>query len=89
MTPLVVDQFDYMTPDQQTKLLIDYQQYLTAAFSFSFSVRQDWIIKQLKKMMNSNNQAQLQLVIDQLEQNKIDLNDLKDQIKMIRQAEEG
>ncbi|WP_395319361.1 NAD(P)H-dependent oxidoreductase [Fructilactobacillus frigidiflavus] len=89
MTPLVVDQFEYMTPAQQTKLLIDYQQYLTAAFPFTFNVRQDWVIKYLKTLINADNQIQLQLIIDQLEQNKIDLNDLKDQIKMIRQAEEG
>lgn len=89
MTPFVVDQFEYMTPNQQTKLLVDYQQYLTAQFPFSFNVRQDWVIKRLKKLFNYDQQGQLQLIIDQLEQNKIDLNDLKDQIKMIRQAEEG
>lgn len=89
MTPLVVNQFEYMTPEQQTKLLVNYQQYLTAQFPFSFSVRQDWVIERLKMMMNVDNQAQLQLIIDQLSQNKIDLNDLKNQIRMIRQAEEG
>ncbi|WP_429970415.1 NAD(P)H-dependent oxidoreductase [Fructilactobacillus sp. Tb1] len=89
MSPLVISQFEYMTPAEQTKLLIDYQQYLSADYPLSFNVRQDWVIKQLKKIMNDTNQTKLQLIIDQLEQNQIDLNDLKEQIKMIRQEEEG
>ncbi|USS84789.1 NAD(P)H-dependent oxidoreductase [Fructilactobacillus myrtifloralis] len=92
LKPLVIDQFGYQSEAEQAELLIKYQQYLTAPQPLSFEQRVDWLIQQLKRWQTTQpveRQQRLALVIDQLSANQEHLDDLKDQIKLIRQAEEG
>ncbi|USS87137.1 NAD(P)H-dependent oxidoreductase [Fructilactobacillus cliffordii] len=92
LKPLVINQFAYLTDTEQAKLLIKYQQYLTAPQPLRFQQRVAWIIDQLQKWQVSQPQAQqpqIQLIINQLQEQQEHLDDLKEQIKLIRQAEEG
>ncbi|WP_413628206.1 NAD(P)H-dependent oxidoreductase [Fructilactobacillus vespulae] len=90
MSPLVISQFAYLTEAQKSQLLIKYQQYLTATDPFSFTAKQNWVIEQLQtELAKTTDKMKLQLIIDQLTENQSELAGLKEQIKLIRQEEEG
>ncbi|CAM2817488.1 NAD(P)H-dependent oxidoreductase [Fructilactobacillus fructivorans] len=91
MKPLVIAQFGYSTDEEKSQLLVDYQMYLTAKYPFSFNERETWMIHQLKKLASGsmkNHQQELDLIIQELETGQDDLNDLKEQINLIRNKEE-
>lgn len=92
MSPLIIDQFAYMTEIQKAELLINYQEYITAPYPFDFTVQQKWIETQLNKLaanISPKQEVTLRLIIEQLEQNQDDLDSLKWQVKLMRQEEEN
>ncbi|USS87970.1 NAD(P)H-dependent oxidoreductase [Fructilactobacillus hinvesii] len=91
LKPLIINQFAYQTPGEQQQLLIEYQQYLTAPQPLHLQERVQWLITQLHHLQTQQPDDQhqtIELIIAQLQANQDHLDDLKDQIQLIRQAEE-
>lgn len=83
--PLIIDQFSYMNEAAKLDLYLNYQKYITAQQNMSFEEKTDWLINQLTKDDQLNNED----LINQLEINKDNLDDLKMQINLMKKNEEG
>lgn len=83
--PLIIDQFSYMNESAKLDLYLNYQKYITAQQNMSLEEKTDWLINQLKKDDQLNNED----LINQLEINKDNLDDLKMQINLMKKNEEG
>ncbi|MCF6514680.1 flavodoxin family protein [Lactobacillus sp. S2-2] len=85
MKPLIIDQFIYMNEETKYNLYISYQKYISTKQDMNFTEKTNWLIDQLTNHYDLNNND----IIDQLKINKDDLDDLKMQINLMRQDEEG
>lgn len=89
LTPLIIEQFGYLTEGAKQKLLVDYQQYLTLAQPASFAQRGQWLLAQLRQVASDDptTKATLGLVQDQLADQLADYQDLQGQLREIRRGE--
>ncbi|MBW1605193.1 NAD(P)H-dependent oxidoreductase [Lactobacillus sp. Sy-1] len=92
LPPFVVDQFNYMTPEQKARLLFDYQNYVDNPQPDSFTGQQEWLIQRLRARaaatIDEQQQLLLNLTIDQIENNQSELASLKEQIAMIKRGDD-
>lgn len=91
LKPFVIAQFGYQDENQKQRLLVDYLQYLSAKMPLSFANRESWLVAQLEKMaadLPSDDQQSLNLVIETIKNQQDQLEDLKLNVKMIRDQEE-
>ena len=93
LPPLVIAQFAYQTDQQHQQLLVDYQQYLQLPAGYSFADQEKWWIEQLEQRAaqttDPKKQQILALLADQFETRSDRLDDLKDELALIKQVEEG
>lgn len=89
----LIAQFEYMTDQQRQKLLIDYIQYLELSRDSSFSEREHWFVQRLADMTENATDTKSQQTLAALDQQITDRSDrlaeLKDEIAMIKNIEEG
>lgn len=91
MPLLSVPQFWYMSEEEQMQLLIDYQRYLSQKFPDSLTNREEWFEKQLQNFvadLGSKDQISGNLILDTFIQNKEDLEQVSDTLKMIKEGED-
>lgn len=87
----VVNQFGYMNEAQKELLLSDYLQYVSAKMPLNLDNREQWLVARLKQMKQDKSdqlQQTLDLVIGTIEGQQDQLDDLKANVKMIRDQEE-
>lgn len=79
--PLTIYQFSYMKEEEKMDLLIRYQQWLTMDKSDSLKWREEWIQKELEKTslktLPENSQFILEQAIEQIEDNRTELDELR------------
>lgn len=89
----IIDQFNYKTDKQKSMLLIHYQRYLTQTRLGHFQDDEDWLIDQAEQQLaitdDANKQQTLQLILNQLDGQRSQLNELNDALKLIRDTEES
>ncbi|GBG95114.1 NADPH-quinone reductase [Ligilactobacillus salitolerans] len=89
----IVAQFAYQTEEQHQQLLIDYCQYLELPADFSFRQQEEWSVERLKKLSRlENDPAAQQLLLqlaDLIDERSERLAELKEEIQMIKDVEEG
>ena len=86
-----VPQFWYMSEDEQMQLLIDYQRYLSQTMPDSLANREEWFDKHLKKFvegLKDEDQFTGNLILDTFENNRDDLDQLSDTLKMIKNGDD-
>lgn len=91
LKPFVIAQFGYLDENQKQRLLVNYLQHLSAKMPLSFANRESWLVAQLEKMADdlpSDDQESLNLVIETIKNQQDQLEDLKLNVKMIRDQEE-
>ncbi|ETO40377.1 Putative NADPH-quinone oxidoreductase [Fructilactobacillus florum 8D] len=92
LAPLPVSQFAYLDAPARARLLIRYQQYLTVQDPFRFADQENWLEERLRKLAakgTSAQQDQLNLIIETMQHQQEKIEDLKWQVQLMRQAEEG
>lgn len=76
----LISRFDYMIETEQRKLLVDYLQYLTRDRDRSLATQEKWFKEELltlgKKDLSTEHQQIVDLMIEQMEENRDDLDDL-------------
>lgn len=85
LQPFIIDRFSYMNEEKKYELYINYQKYISAQANLNFKEKTEWLINQLKNNYDFSNNE----IIDQLEINNEELDDLKMQVKLMKQDEEG
>ncbi|GHP13604.1 NAD(P)H dehydrogenase [Lentilactobacillus fungorum] len=91
LKPFVVSQFGYLEEEQKELLLVDYLQYVSAQMPLSLDNREKWLVDQLthmKQEKSEDDQQKLDLIIGSIEARQDQLDDLKTNVKMIRDQEE-
>ena len=91
LKPFVVNQFGYLEEDQKELLLVDYLQYVSAQMPLSLDNREKWLVDRLthmKQEKSAADQQKLDLIIGSIEAQQDQIDDLKVNIKMIRDQEE-
>lgn len=86
-----VPQFWYMSEDEQMQLLIDYQRYLSQKFPDSLANREEWFedrLQQFVKGLSDEGQFSGNLILDTFIQNKENLEQVNDTLKMIKEGED-
>ncbi len=94
MMPYFVSaQFEYQTEKQHQQLLIDYQQYVELSADFSFSSQEHWYVQRLEHLerqaTDPQRQNTLRLIKEQLSARSSHLSELKEEVAMIKNSEEG
>lgn len=91
LKPFVVNQFGYLEEDQKELLLVDYLQYVSAEMPLNLDNREKWLADRLTHMKQGKSEAdqqKLNLIIGSIEAQQDQIDDLKVNIKMIRDQEE-
>ncbi|MCH4163909.1 MAG: NAD(P)H-dependent oxidoreductase [Lentilactobacillus diolivorans] len=91
LKPFVVDQFNYKEVTDKQRLLVAYLQYLNAPMPLSLENREKWLLAQLKQSkpdIAPQQQKILDLVIGAIDDQQDQIDDLKMNIKLIRDQEE-
>lgn len=91
LKPFVVNQFGYLEEDQKELLLVNYLQYVSAEMPLNLDNREKWLVDRLTKMKQEKSEAdqqKLDLIIGSIETQQHQIDDLKVNIKMIRDQEE-
>ncbi len=90
LKPFIINQFGYLTPAQKETLLADYLMYLDAKQPLSLENREQWLVNQLAEMgqQQPKQQATLQLISEGITGLQDELEDLKNDISMMRDQEE-
>ncbi|WP_268912388.1 NAD(P)H-dependent oxidoreductase [Lentilactobacillus sp. SPB1-3] len=84
-----VEQFSYMDESQRLKLASDYAAYIGAEQPFSLVGRTEWLTSQLESIMTKReNKTAIKLIIDSINDRKDRIDDLQENIKLIRDEEE-
>lgn len=84
-----IEQFSYMDERQKLQLVGDYAAYLNADQPFSLTGRTEWLTGQLKMIMaQRENKTAINLIIDSISNRKDRIDDLRENIKLIRDEEE-
>ncbi|WP_334329927.1 NAD(P)H-dependent oxidoreductase [Companilactobacillus sp. HBUAS59699] len=86
-----VPQFWYMSEEEQMQLLIDYQRYLSQPFPDSLVNREEWFEKHLHQFVSElgpKDQFTGNLILDTFIQNKENLEQVSDTLKMIKEGED-
>lgn len=87
----IIDQFGYLNVLKKQELLVSYLQYLSAPMPLSLEKREKWLITRLKQLEAGKTAQQrelLDLIIDSIDSRQDQIDDLKLNIKMIRDQEE-
>lgn len=89
----VIPQFEYQTDKQHQQLLIDYLQYLELPRDYSFSQREEWFINRLAQLTKNKDESHYQQTLSMISQQIAErgerLTELKDEVAMIKNIEEG
>ncbi len=91
LTVFSVPQFWYMDEDRQMQLLIDYERYLSQKMPDSLLNREEWFNDRLNKFVSKLDDGDKftgNLILDTFTNNKEDLSQLNDTLKMIKNGEE-
>ena len=89
LPPLAVHQFAYMTPDEQQRLLVDYQQYVTAPTFQTLAGRGAWVQAQLAHklaVLTGDDAIKAQALLTQLTDNRDALDDLQMNLRLMKDA---
>ncbi|KRL22779.1 NAD(P)H-dependent oxidoreductase [Lentilactobacillus kisonensis] len=91
LKPFVVNQFGYLDEPQKETLLIAYLQYISAPMPLNLDNREAWLLSRLKKLKQGKSaadQEKLDLIIGVIGAQQDQIDDLKVNVKMIRDQEE-
>ncbi len=91
LKPLIISQFAYLTTQQKKELAVNYLEYLESTMPLNLENKTDWLLSKLvimSKRLSKDSKKQFDLAIESLKQNQTQLEDLKANIKMIRDQEE-
>lgn len=84
-----IEQFAYLDEPQKAKLVGDYAMYVGAKQPLTLDNQTSWIVEQLNAIAEGNNNKEaINLIIDSINSRKDKIDDLKMNIKMIRDEEE-
>ncbi|GEN48049.1 NAD(P)H-dependent oxidoreductase [Ligilactobacillus pobuzihii] len=92
MPYFLISQFEYQTDKEHQKLLIDYLKYLELPKDYSFSDQEKWFMERLGRLAstkNDNERQLLNLISQQISDRSERLDEIKDEISMIKSVEEG
>ncbi|UDM32254.1 NAD(P)H-dependent oxidoreductase [Lentilactobacillus laojiaonis] len=91
LRPLTINQFSYMNEAEKMKLITSYLNFIDNIIALTFDEKQAWIIKNLKKIYNDDEtkKDRLAMIIDQIDLRKAELEELKDNINLIKSQEEN
>lgn len=87
MPYFLIEKFEYLDEQKKKRLMIDYLQYLDLDQPISFEERQLWVISRLKKLVEVSKNDKLQLILNNVVEQKEKLDELKNEIKLIKEAE--
>ena len=89
--PLVVSQFAYQSDTARQKLAVAYQQYLSLPQPVRFKDRVAWLTRQLATMQTNTKdtiaQQELQQLAALLSMKQEQLDDLNDNLRLVRETE--
>lgn len=91
LAPLIIAQFGYWSVSEKQKKLVDYLQYLSAPMPLNLENREKWLLVRLKQLQvgkSAQQREMLDLIIDSIDSRQDQIDDLKMNIKMIRDQEE-
>lgn len=88
LPPLVVAQFAYLQPADKQKLVVDYLQYLSMSLPTSLNNQAKWYQEQLLRLNNEQPTASGELIIETIADRQSRIEDLKDNLKLIKDDEE-
>lgn len=92
LTPLVVYQFAYLEQDQQQRLLVNYQQYVTNSAFASFTGQQQWFGEQLQQLIDRESdetrKTRLSAIQQTLTDNMDAIDDLNWALKLMKNKED-
>lgn len=85
-----VDLFSYLKEEDQKKLLVDYQIYVSNENNHSFKSKETWFLNRLKELSGKNklNKEQVNHVIESLTNNRDTLDDLLILVQEMRSGDE-
>lgn len=88
---LAVHQFLYLTPDDQQRLMIRYQQYLTNPKFEHFSERSEWFQQQLQERIQANATMapELEQILNVIQNNQDELDDLQWNLTELKKEEDS
>ncbi|WP_283679005.1 NAD(P)H-dependent oxidoreductase [Lentilactobacillus sp. Marseille-Q4993] len=87
---MVVDQFAYMDENQKSDLVAQYLMYLEARMPLSLESRTEWLLDKLTTIgsESADNKKATDLIASVLETRRDQIDDLKENIKLMRDEEE-
>ncbi|TLQ04301.1 flavodoxin family protein [Pediococcus stilesii] len=88
---LAVYQFLYLSPDEQQRLMIRYQQYLTNPKFEHFSEQSEWFQEQLRKRIQTNETTapELEQILNLIQDNQDELDDLQWNLSELKKEEDS
>lgn len=90
----VIEQFHYQQENQKKHLLVEYLQYLELEQPFTFAKKEEWFIKHLQQIINSESKNEVEestwnAVLELFQERSEELAELKAEIKIMRRDDEN